>query len=138
VVVLVGGSTRIPKVQQLLQDLFDGNDICKSINPDEVVAYGAAIQAANLSRQHSKDVQDLVLVDVTPVAWSGGTKQGILSRNMHIKWRVLCKTRLLYHYQQRERLKMLLSIKQISWLEDNQLPDVELNSLKRICNQIIA
>ena len=48
-VVLVGGSTRIPKVQQLLQDFFNGKELCKSINPDEVVAYGAAVQAAILT-----------------------------------------------------------------------------------------
>ncbi|RHN73571.1 putative Heat shock protein 70 family [Medicago truncatula] len=51
-VVLVGGSTRIPKVQQLLQDVFNGKDLCKSINPDEAVAYGAAVYAAILSERH--------------------------------------------------------------------------------------
>lgn len=44
-IVLVGGSTRIPKVQQMLQDFFNGKELCKSINPDEAVAYGAAVQA---------------------------------------------------------------------------------------------
>jgi heat shock 70kDa protein 1/2/6/8 len=48
-VVLVGGSTRIPKVQTLLQDFFNGKDLCKTINPDEAVAYGAAVQAAILT-----------------------------------------------------------------------------------------
>ena len=47
-VVLVGGSTRIPKVQQLLQDAFNGKDLCKSINPDEAVAYGAAVQVCDI------------------------------------------------------------------------------------------
>ena len=49
-VVLVGGSTRIPKVQQLLQDFFNGKELCKSINPDEAVAYGAAVQVRTLAR----------------------------------------------------------------------------------------
>ncbi|KAJ3677039.1 hypothetical protein LUZ60_002763 [Juncus effusus] len=62
-VVLVGRSTRIIKVQQLLQDCFEGKDLCRSINPDEAVAYGAAAQAAKLSGQGNKPVQDLVLVD---------------------------------------------------------------------------
>ena len=65
-VVLVGGSTRIPKVQQLLQDFFNGKELCKSINPDEAVAYGAAVQGAILSGEGSEKVQDLLLLDVTP------------------------------------------------------------------------
>ncbi|CAN6914506.1 unnamed protein product [Brassica oleracea] len=55
-VVLVGGSTRIPKIQQLLQDFFNGNELCKSINPDEAVAYGAAVQAAILTGEGSDKV----------------------------------------------------------------------------------
>ncbi|KAL2329545.1 hypothetical protein Fmac_017126 [Flemingia macrophylla] len=66
-VVLVGGSSRIPKVQQLLQDFFNGKELCKSINPDEAVAYGAAVQAAFLS-EGIKNVPDLVLLDVTPLS----------------------------------------------------------------------
>nr|XP_027104464.1 probable mediator of RNA polymerase II transcription subunit 37c isoform X2 [Coffea arabica] len=69
-VVLVGGSTRIPKVQQLLQDLFPGKDLCKSINPDEAVAYGAAVQAAVLAGGGQEKVQDFVLVDITPLSLS--------------------------------------------------------------------
>ncbi|TKY64852.1 Mediator of RNA polymerase II transcription subunit 37c [Spatholobus suberectus] len=65
-VVLVGGSSRIPKVQQLLQDFFEGKDLCKSINPDEAVAYGAAVQAALLS-EGIKNVPNLKLLDVTPL-----------------------------------------------------------------------
>ncbi|KAJ4781198.1 70 kDa heat shock protein [Rhynchospora pubera] len=68
VVVLVGGSTRIPKVQQLLQDYFNGKELCKGINPDEAVAYGATLQAAKLSGQGDKGIQSLVLVDVTPLS----------------------------------------------------------------------
>jgi L1 cell adhesion molecule like protein len=66
-VVLVGGSSRIPKVQDLMQDFFKGKDLCKSINPDEAVAYGAAVQAAILS-EGFKNVPDLVLRDVTPLS----------------------------------------------------------------------
>ncbi|KAL6213289.1 hypothetical protein ACLB2K_012736 [Fragaria x ananassa] len=64
-IVLVGGSSRIPKIQQLLQDIFDGKELCKSINPDEAVAYGAAVQAAIL-RGGIEKVQDLLLLDVIP------------------------------------------------------------------------
>ncbi|XP_062018999.1 heat shock cognate 70 kDa protein-like [Rosa rugosa] len=66
-IVLVGGSTRIPKLQQLLQDFFNGKELCKNINPDEAVAYGAAVQAAVLSGGVEK-VQDLLLLDVTPLS----------------------------------------------------------------------
>ncbi|XP_048498889.1 heat shock 70 kDa protein 18-like isoform X2 [Beta vulgaris subsp. vulgaris] len=66
-VVLVGGSTRIPKVQQLLQDFFDGKELCKSINPDEAVAYGAAVHAAVLSGV-GNSTKDIVLVDITPLS----------------------------------------------------------------------
>ncbi|KAL6219163.1 hypothetical protein ACLB2K_012369 [Fragaria x ananassa] len=66
-IVLVGGSSRIPKIQQLLQDFFNGKELCKSINPDESVAYGAAVQAAVLQGGIEK-VQDLLLLDVTPLS----------------------------------------------------------------------
>lgn len=67
-IVLVGGSTRIPKVQKLLQDFFNGKELSKSINPDEAVAYGATIQAAILSGVESKKTQDLLLLDVAPLS----------------------------------------------------------------------
>ena len=67
-IVLVGGSTRIPKIQQMLSDFFNGRELNKSINPDEAVAYGAAVQAAILSGVDNSNVQDLLLLDVTPVS----------------------------------------------------------------------
>ncbi|GAB2250671.1 hypothetical protein Droror1_Dr00016921 [Drosera rotundifolia] len=76
-VVLVGGSTRIPKVQQLLQDFFNGKELCKSINPDEAVAYGAAVQAAILSR--NEKVQDLLLLDVVTLSLGHETAGGVMT-----------------------------------------------------------
>ncbi|XP_002468091.1 heat shock cognate 70 kDa protein [Sorghum bicolor] len=68
-VVLVGGSTRIPKVQSMLRDFFDGKELCRSINPDEAVAYGAAIQAFILSGEASDGrLLDMLLRDVTPLS----------------------------------------------------------------------
>ncbi|KAL3809564.1 hypothetical protein ACJIZ3_000114 [Penstemon smallii] len=75
-VVLVGGSTRIPKVQQLLQDFFNGKELCKNINPDEAVAYGAAVQAATLSGEGNDKVQ---LLDVTPLSLGLETGEGVMN-----------------------------------------------------------
>ncbi|CAL5193936.1 unnamed protein product [Lathyrus oleraceus] len=86
-VVLVGGSSRIPKVQQLLQDFFAGKDLCKVINPDEAVAYGAAVQAALLS-EGFKNVPNLVLQDVVPLSLGieneGDIMDVVISRNTNI------------------------------------------------------
>lgn len=67
-VVLVGGSTRIPMVQQMLQDFFNGKALCKSIHPDKAVASGAAIQAAVITGEGNAEVQDILLCDVTPLS----------------------------------------------------------------------
>ena len=79
-VVLVGGSTRIPKVQQLITQFFNGKEPCKSINPDEAVAYGAAVQAAILTGQGSDATRDILLIDVAPLSMGIETAGGVMSK----------------------------------------------------------
>ena len=87
-IVLVGGSTRIPKIQKLLKDFFHGKELNKSINPDEAVAYGAAVQAAILSGVKDETVQDVLLVDVAPLSLgietAGGVMTKLIERNTKI------------------------------------------------------
>merc|ERR1739837_39537 len=87
-IVLVGGSTRIPKVQKLLSDLFNGKELNKSINPDEAVAYGAAVQAAILTGETHSSVSDVLLLDMGPLSLgietAGGVMTALIKRNTTI------------------------------------------------------
>merc|ERR1712012_740560 len=87
-IVLVGESTRIPKVQKLLSDFFNGKELNKSINPDEAVAYGAAVQAAILNGETHSSVSDMLLLDVAPLSLgietAGGVMTSLIKRNTTI------------------------------------------------------
>ena len=79
-IVLVGGTTRIPKIQQLLSDFFNGKELCKSINPDEAVAYGATVQASILSGVKSESTKDILLLDVAPLSLGIETAGGVMTK----------------------------------------------------------
>ncbi|KAJ3166368.1 Heat shock cognate 71 kDa protein, partial [Irineochytrium annulatum] len=87
-VVLVGGSTRIPRVQRLLSDFFNGKELNRAVNPDEAVAFGAAVQAAILSGEKAEQVDGMVLIDVAPLSLgietAGGMMTNIIPRNATI------------------------------------------------------
>merc|ERR1712004_387520 len=87
-IVLVGGSTRIPKIQKLLSDFFNGKELNKSINPDEAVAYGAAVQAAILNGEIHSSVSDMLVLDVAPLSLgietAGGVMTSLIKRNTTI------------------------------------------------------
>ncbi|XP_015912981.2 major heat shock 70 kDa protein Ab-like [Parasteatoda tepidariorum] len=91
-VVLVGGSTRIPKIQKLLKDFFNGKELCLSINPDEAVAYGAAVQAAVLTGNTDDKIKDVLLVDVAPLSLGIETAGGVMTKIIERNSRIPCKT----------------------------------------------
>jgi heat shock protein 1/8 len=95
-IVLVGGSTRIPKVQKILKEYFQGKELNLSINPDEAVAYGAAVQAAILSNVRDSTIQDVLLVDVTPLSLGIETAGGVMTKLVERNSRIPTKANQIF------------------------------------------
>ncbi|CAG4933903.1 unnamed protein product [Colias eurytheme] len=90
-IVMVGGSTRIPKIQNLLQNFFNGKKLNMSINPDEAVAYGAAVQAAILGGEKHSKINDVLLVDITPLSMGIETAGGVMTKIVERNAKIPCK-----------------------------------------------
>ena len=109
-VVLTGGSSRIPKVQQLLEDFFDGKELYKSINLDEAVAYGAAVQAAILTGMGNDKIQDIALLDVTPLSLGLETNGQVMSVLIPRNTTIPTKKESVYHTIIDNQLKMSILV----------------------------
>ncbi|OWR50327.1 HSP70 protein [Danaus plexippus plexippus] len=160
-VVLVGGSTRIPKVQSLLQNFFCGKKLNLSINPDEAVAYGAAVQAAILSGESDSKIQDVLLVDVAPLSLgieTAGGAERYKEEDERQRQRVAARNQLeSYVFSVKQALedageKLSDGDKSaarnecdeaLRWLDNNTLAEKEeyehrLKDLQRVCSPIMS
>ncbi|XP_030853113.1 heat shock 70 kDa protein IV-like [Strongylocentrotus purpuratus] len=131
-VVLVGGSTRIPKIQKLLQEYLNGKDLNKSINPDEAVAYGAAVQAAILSGDQSEEIKDVLLVHVTPLSLGIETAGGVVTKLIEKNTKIQTKVSKIFttYYDNQPAVKILVCEGERAMAEDNnQLGQFDLSGI---------
>jgi len=133
-IVLVGGSTRIPKIQVLLQDFFGGRQLCKSINPDEAVAYGAAVQGAILAGVKNDVTDSLLLVDVTPLSLGIETEGRHMSNIIQRNTTIPCKKTETYttteDFQQNLEVRIFQG-ERINTDDNTLLGNFDINGIER-------
>ena len=134
-VVLVGGSTRIPKIQQMLTEFFNGIKLNKSVNPDEAVAYGAAIQGAILSKNDSSGkTKDLLLLDVTPLSLGIVSRGGVMSKIIERNSQVPVKESKVYTTVEDNQTSVMIEIYEgeRQFAKDNhKIGDFELSNIPK-------